>query len=216
MADTANQRSTRRELAQGRRHDSIGNAPVLGYLDEGDVPRAVGGDEEAPWLKTPPFPSNVVAWFTGVTGGQALTPQVPDLPLGNYVFTAPIDVEQRRVLNVWIDFTAQGDDVTSGLSLVPQVFNDMVSPEGEFWNTVVIDPSLSVLDLSATVLALPGVGSRVFRPAELRSALLAPAGRWRVVIPFDVTPWSRFRLAAGVYGAVGAAGDLKLGYSFTN
>jgi hypothetical protein len=181
---------------------------VQGYEDQAGVPRATGGDDEAPWLKTPPFPASVQSWFTATTGGT------PDLPIGDYVFTTPIDVEQRRVITVWIDFTVLA--APARLSLVPQVFDDAVGPDGAFFNTVVIDPTLTARDLSTTVLALPEAGSREFRPAEFRSPVLPPTARWRVVIPFDVTMWSRFRLAAGVVVGVAAGGALALGYSFSD
>lgn len=211
MGDS-NERDTRREIQQGRNSGDGSTESVDGmsYQGPAGIPQSVQGDNEAPWVKSPPFPASVQSWFSAVTGGT------PDLPLDNYVFTSPIDVEQRRVLSVWLDFTAAAPLTTSGLSIVPQVFNDSSGEGGEFWNTVVIDPTLSAIDLSATVLAMPGVGSRMFRPAELRSPLLPFSARWQVSIPFDVTPWGKFRLAVGVYGAAGAAGDLHLGYSFAN
>jgi hypothetical protein len=208
MAD-ANERSLRRELQQGRRAGEGDGSTVdgLSYQGPAGMPRSVQGDLEAPWVKAPPFPASVQPWFTAETGGT------PDLPIDDYVFTTPIDVEQRRVLNVWLDYTAQGGEGDAGLSIVPQVFNDAAGAEGEFWNTVVIDPTLTVVDLSATVLALPGVGSRLYRPAEFRSPVFIDGTRWRVTIPFDVTPYGRFRLAVG---ALGGGGSVVLNYSFAN
>jgi hypothetical protein len=140
-----------------------------------------------------------------------VTGSIPDLLIDDYTFTPPVDVEQRRVITVWLDFVAGAGDAR--LSLVPQVFDDAVGTEGTFYNTVVIDPTLTALDLSGTVLALPQAGSREFRPAEFRTPVLPAGSRWRVVIPFDVTMWSRFRLALG---ATGAGGSLALGYSFAD
>jgi len=211
----SNERDLRRELQQGR-GSGDGAADTVGgmsYQGPAGIPQSTQGDNEAPWIKAPPFPASVQPWFTAVTGGN------PNLPVRDYVFTPPIDVEQRRVLSVWVDFTATAAGPLSGLSIVPQVFNDSAGEGGEFWNTVVIDPTLSVIDLSATVLAMPGVGSRVFRPAELRSPVLPLLARWQVSIPFDVTPWGKFRLAVGVFGTMpmdGSTGSLRLGYSFAN
>lgn len=202
----SNDRARARELSQLRRDLSTG-ASADGYRDkEGGVSRAQPGDEDAPWVKAPPFPSDVSQWLT-----------VDPLPVDDYVFTTPIDVANKRVFNVWVDFLSAAGEGVSQLSLVPQVFNDFAAVDGApidaFWNTIVLDPTITVVDLSATVLGLPEAGSRTFHPAELRSAALAGGARWRVVVPFDVTMWSRFRLAVG---AVDGAGSVILGYSFAD
>ncbi len=198
----SNDRSRTAELEALRREDGVAEsgASPQAYRDETGVPRSVGGDEDAQYGKTPPFPSNVQRWFSADT-----------LPVGDYVFTDPIDVRQRRVLSVWIEFEADGGD-NAQLSIVPQIFNDFAGQTGQFWNTTVLDGAITVLDLSGTVLGLSDVGSRTFHAAELRTGVIADGTTARVMLPFDVSPVSRFRLGIG---ALTASGRLALGYSFS-
>lgn len=199
----------RRGLLRGREERPAGSDIVpQGYLDAGGVTRAVQGDREAPWLRTPPFPSDVVRWFTA-------TNATPDF-IDDYAFTDPIQVTDHRILTLWLEFTHIAGAGAAVLSLVPQAARRLEeSTPAVFRPIAVIDPTLAVVDLSATVIAMAGVGSRTFRPAELRTASVATIGQtWRTMLPFDVTPYTDFRFAVGAIVAQGVTVSAALDYSF--
>lgn len=168
-----NTRQTRRQLRRMR--GGIEQSQVAGFLDAAGVPRAFPGDDDAPWGKHPPFPSEATLW-------QALTL----LPNNRCVLLSPLDVAYYRVLALFFDYAPPvHQNQTGQLSIVPEVWNET---QEAWYATAVVDPTLTP---DVVVCALPGHGSRKFYGAELRGPVGVPV---RIMVPFDVTAYTRFRL----------------------
>jgi hypothetical protein len=170
------------------RKDSDAGGVAMGYDRQGTIIE-VKGDDEAPHLKTPPFPSN---------RDPAL--DVAELILADYQPSEEIDVEAIHILTIWVDYTAAADG--SMLSLLPEVRD---TTDTDFVPT-------SVLDAAITAVTLPGqtpmYGSRTFYQTELRSASLMIGDRLRMPLSFDVGPYKQFRIRAGEIGDQVATGGL--------
>lgn len=167
-----NTRQTRRQAQQLR--NGIEQGQVAGYRDALDVPRPFPGDDDAPWGKHPPFPSEASPW-------QALLALPVDQAC---VLLPPLDVAYYRVLACFLDYTPL--DLQLGqLSVVPEVWNEA---QEAWYATTVVDPTLTA---PVTVCALDGYGARTFYGTEVRTS---PGLAVRIVVPFDVTAYTRFRL----------------------
>jgi hypothetical protein len=167
-----NTRQTRRQLRKLR--DGIDQSQVAGYKDAGGVPRPFRGDDDAPWGKHPPFPSEATAW-------QALLTLPADQACA---LLSPLDVAYYRVLAAFFQYTP-ADPQTGQLSIVPEVWNET---QESWYATAVVDPTLTA---PVDACALPGYGSRTFYGTELRTPVGLPVS---IAVPFDVTAYTRFRL----------------------
>jgi hypothetical protein len=101
---------TRANLQRVRRDGRLGNTTEVGYLDQGSESRAVQGDDDAPWIKLPPFPSEPQGY-----GEKAYT-----LPTSHAVpeaFLPAINVENVRRLTLLVDYKPGA--VGGILSLIP-------------------------------------------------------------------------------------------------
>lgn len=206
--NSSNERQTELEMESLKKRPDIDeqqDTVPLAYADNTGVRRTVPGDEDSAWLKTPPFTSPTSRWIRG------LVLPVLDLAASNYAITPSVDVQKRRLLNVWISWVI-GPDVSETphiLSILPQGKRDTSVDE---WYTIgVVDPALTV----GTPVA--GFGSRNFYEAELRTPLAAVAADvviFRTVLTFDVAIYSSFRLL--VADALAAATTLDLDFSFSD
>lgn len=175
------------------RKDSDQGGTVSAYDRQG-VATEVKGDDQAPFHKTPPFPTVRDPFFDE---GRLTTAE--------YIPGKVIDVEGVHILTLWIDFIANADGAQ--LSLIPEARD---SPVEDF-------VPISVLDATVTPMAIPDsdltFGSRTFYPTELRSAVLNTAGdRLRVPMSFDVGPYKQVRFSAADVG-VNPGGRLRLSTS---
>ena len=150
MAASRNQGSTRRDIKR-LRNDSDSNTSPMGYEDGAGVPQAVEGDEEAPFLKTPPFPTQATRWFRNVNVFDT-----------EWLFTDPIDVAKRRLLTVWILFNS---DAAPGPELLfipyaahaPRPVTGGTIPE-DFYAITVVDPTLTRVVDTVAPFAAVGAG----------------------------------------------------------
>jgi len=166
-----NTRQTRRQLQKLR--SGIEQGQVAGYRDAGDVARPFPGDDDAPWGKHPPFPSEATAW-------QALVQLPADQACA---LLSPLDVSYYRVLAAFFQYTP-ADLQIGQLSIVPEVWNET---QEQWYATAVVDPTLSA---PQAVCGLDGYGSRTFYGTELRTPIGLAVS---IAVPFDVTPYTRFR-----------------------
>lgn len=209
--ERGNSEELRRALERGRA-PSAGEVSQQGYADPAGVPRAVGGDDDAPWLKTPPFPSDVTRWFSANNTDDAAFDD-------DYVLTEPLDVTNWRLFTLWIDFrpTTQAAGVSGLLSLVPlaaRQLNKVNPPATEFYPIGVVDPTLTVLDLSATIFGLSVFGSRTFSPAELRTPAVPVAEVLQATLVFDVSQYVALRFGVGAVLDQDVDATVALGYSY--
>lgn len=191
-----NTRQTRRQRQQLR--SGIEQGQVAGYKDASDVARPFPGDDDAPWSKNPPFPSEATPW-------QALLTLPADQACA---LLSPLDVAYYRVLATFLDYTP-ADDVAGQLSVVPEVWNES---QEVFYATAVVDPTLTA---PVTVCALSGYGARTFYGTEVRTSPGLPV---RIVVPFDVTAYTRFRLRLRDLSPVGegnAPGTVRIYYALS-
>jgi hypothetical protein len=207
-SNSSNERQTELEMDALKKRPDIDeqqDVKPVGYVGKDGVRRSIPGDADSAWLKTPPFPSPTARWTRG------LELPVLDVSASNYVFLPAVDVQNKRLLNVWIGWSI-GIDVGQTphiLSINPQGKRDTTTDE---WYTIgVVDPALT----ANTPIA--GMGSRTFYQAELRAALTASAVDtiiFRTVLTFDVAIYSSFRV--GVADALAVATFLDLDYSFSD
>jgi hypothetical protein len=205
---SSNERQTELEMDSLKKRPDIDeqqDVQPIGYVDNSGVRRSVPGDDDSAWLKTPPFTSPTSRW-TRATALPAL-----DTPASNYVFLPSVDVQTRRLLNVWIRWSIGLDlnETPHVLSLVPQGKRDTTTEE---WYTIgVVDPALTANT------PIQGMGSRSFYQAELRATLTASATDaviFTTVLTFDVAIYSSFRV--GVADALAGGTFLDLDYSFSD
>lgn len=191
-----NTRQTRRALQQLR--SGIEQGQVAGYRDAGDVPRPFPGDEESPWSKNPPFPSEATLW-------QAVTLEAAN----ECTLLSPLDVSYYRVLAAFFDYTP-ADEVTGQLSIVPEVWNET---QEAWYATAVVDPTLTP---DVVICTLPGYGARSFYGTEMRVG--TPGVPVRIVLPFDVTAYTRWRFRLRDLSPAGEGndpGDVRVYYALS-
>lgn len=174
------------------RKDGPNNAGApAGYSSKGGA-REVQGDDDAPFQKLPPFPTD-----------RQLLLVDPALPVGAYGASEEFDIEAVRLLTLWVDYTSAEDG--SILSIVPEVRN---ADGGEPWTPI------GAIDAVLTTVVLPTLsgsyGSRIMQPAEFRSPTVANGQRHRLAVVFDVGPYKQMRFLAGNVAAVADGGLLEL------
>lgn len=163
------------------RRDADDGGTAMGYDRQGSVIE-VKGDDDAPFGKQPPFPTD-----------RNLLLESAELPTDAYVNGAEIDVEAVHILTVWIDFTAATQEAV--LSLLPMARD---SPERAFVPIAVLDSTLVAEILSP--IAVP-LGRRIFYATEIHSAPLPGIGdQLLTVMSFDVGAFKQFRLSASDRG----------------
>jgi hypothetical protein len=182
-----NSDETRAAIDRLDRGNETSPAQRVGY-DAGDGQSTEWpGDTDAPFVKSPPFTEEPVAWL----------PTTPLPADGTYVTTPEVDVEDWRLLQVLIELFWENANAvnTSQLSLVAEhLASSVMAPPEQWYVTGVVDPAV-------TVVALPGfgdgIGSRSFAPSELRTELMSVPGFFRTVrlcLQFDVANAKAFRL----------------------
>jgi hypothetical protein len=186
--NSTNQGRTRDELQQlrgGPGGDPGQRSAPLGYQDASGVDRVAQGDDDGPYIKTPPFPEVPVTWTNFTLIKQTYT----QLPL--------IDVQSARTIWLWIDYVNPPDSVSGDgngiLSLLPFGFTDVNKPASSL---AVIDPTLSAVSLPDALY--PGAyGSRTFYQTELRTpAPGAGLGQiMRLNVAFDIAGYNWFTVA---------------------
>ncbi len=193
----SNDGSSRSEIQKLRRDKNSDDSSVMGYEDAAGVPQAVQGDQDAPWLKTPPFPSNVQTLFNDV---------LPLVPAPGYLPTGSINVKDRRLLLLWIRYTSADPD--GQMSFIPE--GAKTNEDGVFFPIAVVNPFLTVLGAP-----LVGFGSRTVFETELRLEPIAGGGvRTLGALAFDVSGYEAFRFRIGELSPT--AGTVQLGYSFAS
>lgn len=199
MGSDANRDQVRKQIRAQRREEATDGAAVIGYEDAAGVDRSVQGDEEAPFLKTPPFPTRVTRWL-----------RVENLQsAASWVFTSALDVASARLLTVWFEYDSDADD--QSLLVVPQARRD---PDQSFYTITVIDPLITRVVGTAPFPATETFGQRDMMATQLRIPP-TPAGGVaifsRQVVQFDVAAYSAFRLGLSTGADDGA---LTLDYNF--
>lgn len=97
-------RTFRRELQQSQNDR---NTPTLvGYEDFGGSVRTIFGDDDSPWLKTPPFSTTLDIYTNDA------------LPV---IAGPPVDVRDVNILTLYVDYTPA--DGTALLNITPFVWN---------------------------------------------------------------------------------------------
>lgn len=192
MSASKNAFATRLEL-QGLNRDQLArnDGPVIQYSDLGGRPRAVPGDEESAWIKTPPFLTNQNAWLEQFAFTDALNPSV-------FVATDEAECQDYRLLTAFFAFTLGDDTETASgqLSIIAEGRGAVGQPDGEFvrwYPMAVLDPSVSYVTAAGFG---NGFGQRTFAPAVLQSPAFT-GGANRVVtwiLTWDVTVFAAVRL----------------------
>lgn len=175
-------------VRRGRRDGGEAGAPV-GY--NGPQPFTLRGDEEAPWLKVPPFPTKLFRDYA-----------VRDIAVADgTVAFEPIGVKWYRSLTLYLKGVAGADADTQEVVLGLEVLADT----DEWFPAAVIDSTLTVVSPEA---------SRDVYQATLVFPLGSVAGvESRVAIPYDIGFYETVRFTAAVQQAQGVApANINLGY----
>lgn len=168
---------TLEELARLRRDRNNGGG-VSGYQDGKGTIREVAGDGDAPFSKSPPFPSN-----------RDLLLESENLDVATYEISAPMDVKDLHIMTLWIDYTAETDD--SQLSIISEVRE---APGEDFVPIVVVDASITAVTVPVFAADF---GSRSLYCSEFRTADPVATGiRFRCALQFAVGPYSQIRFRA--------------------
>lgn len=210
MTSNRNQKQTAGELKSLYRNEQTDSeARLVGYQDESGAARAVPGDDETAFLKTPPFTTPPAPWLRDLL-----------LDPAGYLPTEILEVSQRRLLQVYIEYTiAPAGDAgppngLGMLSLIPEARID-----SRFFVIGVVNLTVATVDPPGAVFG-SGFGSRNFQQSELRTVELgpvvfgSPARVWRTTLTFDVAPYEAFRLNASELTGTGP-NLLSLDYTFS-
>jgi hypothetical protein len=169
---TAKNRDTlRRQIRRLRVDRRTGRGQPFAYLGESEEDTEVQGDDEAPWLKNPPFVTETTIEYQH---GVELGDEFQDLPA--------IEVRQERTLLLWFMYMPA---VTARLRIVLEAQRQ----DGTFVPTAVVDATLNPLaGLSA---------ARDVFASEIRTPFLGGGSINMLCVPFDVSPYRvvRFRVA---------------------
>lgn len=201
-----NTNDTRSQLEQLDRGRSNSAEQVNGYEIGTGEPRAWPGDEDAPFVKTPPFTEEPQLWLPATT-----------LSTSAYGLTDPIDVEDFRLLQVL--FELQWDGVAESdcqLSILAEhLAASVLDPPEQWYVTGVVDPTVSYVNPFGIG---DGYGSRVFAPSEFRTPVFTAAAlrTQRFALQFDVTNAKAFRLRYAQVVQAQAASVLALAYQRSN
>lgn len=174
------------------RGDDSQAALDVGYQNAG-VSTAVPGDDDAPFVKQPPFVSMFTAW------GQRL-PFVST----EYVFLPVLDVGNVRKLTAYFEFTGGSSDA-SRLSILAGAVapGQQTADINSFFPIATITQTVTSITLGAPFTS--PASSRPVMPGELRTAIVANNITIRFCQDWDVSGFNRVTLAV-----------LDLGYSDDN
>lgn len=208
-ADARNSDETRQALAALDRGRNDAPGQPTAYEGEEGRPRPATGDEDAPFVKMPPFTEEPVLWTPGL-----------QLSTSAYVTTSGVDVAMYRLLQVLFELSWDGTGAspdTSQLSIIPEhLARSVLSPPEAWYPTGVVDPSVSYITPAGFG---DGYGSRTFAPAELRTRAFTSANAPRVqrfCLQFDVTNAKAFRLNLAELVAQQTTSKVALAYQRSN
>lgn len=188
-----NREQIRRELDRLRRGSARNYGDPMGYIEQGGQSLVTRGDRDAPWLKSPPFPSvDTLEYFNAIVLDGLI-----DGPL--------VEVATDRIITAWIEYTPAADAVDAQLVLAMDGERPAEAP-GEFFPVGVVDQTLA---------ALGAVAQRTFFQSELITPVLAAGVPQRFVLPFDVSFFQQIRLRARELKTDGDDGLLTLGLTFS-
>lgn len=197
-----NQKQIRKELQALKRNELIdGDGMVIAYEDASGLPRSVPGDDESARLKTPPFLTDVARWIPATT--------VPATP---YSFTPIVDVTKRRLIEVYIEYTAPAGE-SGELSLVPRIRRS--EDPDELYPVGAVNAAPTVVTLPAPFAAAgPAGASRLFFISEYRTTVIPATVVYRNTLGFDVSAFAAFQLGFAAISGTGAT--LRLDYAFSD
>jgi len=220
------------------RRDDDGGGTQVAYSNRG-IPQDLPGDDQAPWSKQPPFPSDPIRWLETTFQGDVSAGANDVVPMRNYGFLPVLEIGHVRTITTWLEFVgAPSQD--SVFSLLPgSVLPDAEPPEFVSQTATAADITdtqtfarsfypFGVVDLSPTNITLlsafpasaPAI-SREAMPSEFRSQTLngadAEARTLRFSLEWEVAPYSRFSLAvADLSASTGAdQSTLSVFYSYS-
>jgi hypothetical protein len=171
-------------IRRGRKTDGA-SPSVMGYT--APEPRTVQGDADAPWLKTPPFPTEMFADYFENT-----------LEVTDDLALDPIGVTQWRSLVLYVEGTA-GAEVAGA---VLEIMMEIEERPDQWYPAVVIDGTLAP--------AAP-IADRLIYQSQLQLELGSVARR--VAIPYDVSFYKTVRFRIDLEQETGENGALvRLGY----
>ncbi len=200
----SNSRTTEAELEDLFRPQDAEPGTTAGYRSQSGEALPARGDDDAPYVKVPPFATPPQLWVRDL--------DVPLAPDDDYVVTPGpgIDCLQQRLLQLYfeLEIAEEGDEIAQ-LSFIPEG-----SAAGEWYVVGVVDLTVTAVDLASARFPLgTSFGSRTFYPSELRSPAFAGAGVVRWILAYDVSPFEAFRL--NVRDLDGSGGNrLTLRYAF--
>ena len=182
MSDAKNQLATQRELAsQFRNPTGAKQAAPGGYTDEGGMPRNVAGDEEAPFLKTPPFLTPIAPWVLA-----------QELIFGkDYTVLPEVECRAYRLISVYFAFRLTGTD--GQLGIVPEARAEDRLGNIDWYPLGVVDSLVTPISVAPFG---NGFASRTVSPSQVQTqALTGLAGRVvKFNLMWDVTGFDSFRL----------------------
>lgn len=181
------------KIVKRGRKDGASGARAMGY--ESPDAETVKGDEQAPFLKNPPFPSDLFRNYLSLAAGEPI-PGTGDL--------TPIGIEQRRGLLLFVEFITPDDAVDQELL----IRLDALRGAEEWFPTAVIDSTL-------VIPAPPVSAQRDVYASILRIPFTAVSTTIRMCIPYDVSFYETVRFHLERTGA-GTAPAINLGYRINN
>ena len=145
---------------------------------------ALIGDNEGPWLKVPPFTEDPKIWLPTTTLGT--TP---------YLALPQIDTKQFRLLTLYMTYVVDGES-NGQLSIVPEKLALDENGDLQFYETALVDASVTSRTLAAPFNQTLGSGSRNFLPSEFRWPPAATSGpvTLRTMLTFEVSDADAFRI----------------------
>lgn len=182
MSSSQNAGNTVRHLGRLRRED-VTPTQAMGYEADG-IASAVVGDEEAPWLKVPPFATTPQLWgeFT--------------FDAAEYVALDPLIIGPVRTVTTFFKVTGGALDDTSRLSIVAGTYLPTATGQpvdlDNFYTIAVIDPTPTSVTLGAPFNE-PAI-SRTSMVGELRTQVIPNGDVLYFVLQWDVAPYQSFAL----------------------
>lgn len=181
----------RRNENRGRKDSRRGPA-VAGYIDPGGRPLAQAGDEQAPYIHVPPFPTELE---------RLVDISHPPL-LGqnqSYVFSDEVDVEWARQVTLFVRFASENGGTS--LALVAEAFDERAQewfplPHIGTFITPIADP-------------VGGVSLGLFA-RQLLSAAIGSGKIFRVTVSFDVAPYRKVRVGYAESGPMSSGNSTTL------
>lgn len=171
--------------------------------------RTVGGDDQAPFFKSPPFPSKNTMWATP----ESFRLTVDD----NYGNLRVLDVGPFRTLTSWITFTASADDAQ--LSLIGAAIKDGADPsdpaEDDIYPVGVVGTGVTIVTLTGTPFAPSQAASRTILGSEFRTPQLLNNQVIRFTLEWDVEPYNAFTLYMRDLVGFEDAGRVNIDYTFS-